>query len=53
MMRGFYYKDKAKKRSPAYSLVALRRKAEQGTITEQEAEILDAMVARAENKRED
>lgn len=53
MMRGFYYEDKAKKRSPAYSLAVLKRKAEQGIITEQEAEILDAMIARVENKKED
>jgi len=53
MMRGFYYDDKARKRNPVYSLAELRRKAERGVITEQEAKVLDAMVARVENKRED
>lgn len=49
MMRGFYYDEKAKKRPKTMSLKDLQLKAERGTITEQEAEILDSMMARVGN----
>ena len=46
MMKGFYYDEKARKRPPVASLRDLKRKAELGTITEDEAERLDAMMLR-------
>lgn len=43
MMKGFYYDEKARKRPPVASLKDLIRKAEMGTITEDEAARLDSM----------
>ena len=53
MMKGVYYDEKARKRPPVTSLRDLKRKAELGTITEDEAERLDAMMLRVKGVMSD